>query len=68
MAVIARSNAGRIASLEDAVQRFTDAQEAARVSEAEQYRKLGVRISILTLVVAAASVCVPIALTIIHAS
>jgi hypothetical protein len=41
-------------------------QRYQREAEAEQYRKLGIRIQILTLVVAAAAVCVPIAVTLLH--
>jgi hypothetical protein len=45
---------------------MTRQQRLSREAEAEQYRRMGIRIQVLTLVVAAAAVCVPIAVTLLH--
>lgn len=66
LATVARSNVARITGLEDAVQRFTDAQDAARQAEAKQYRRMEWRLQILTFVVAVAAVVVPIVVTLLH--
>lgn len=54
--------------LNTAVNDLTRWQKEARKMEAEQYRRMQIRIQALTLVVATAGVIVPLALTILHMS
>lgn len=50
----------RLHKLEGTTALFLNAQQDARRKEAEQYRKLGVRIQVLTVVVGLAAILAPI--------
>lgn len=60
-----REDHHRLRNVESAVSRMIDAQKAAREGEREQYRRLGIRMQVLTLVLAAAAVVVPIVVAIL---
>ena len=61
-------NRKRLHDLEGIAQAFMDTQQVNRQREAQQYRRLGVQIQVLTVVVALAAIVAPIvtALTIHH--
>jgi hypothetical protein len=52
--------------IDNSVRDLVDAQTDARAAEDEQYKRLGWRVQVLTLVIAAAAVITPLAVTYLH--
>lgn len=56
----------RLHAIEGAVKGLVTVQKEARAAEATQYRRVAVRIQVLTLVVAVATIVVPLSLALVH--